>query len=510
MKTLQRAVRAAFVPLERAADRIFGSTHNPLSQLGALGFFFYWIVIATGVHLYIGFDTSIAGAYGSVEMLSRSAWFLGGVSRSLHRYASDALVLVMLLHMAREFGLDRYRGARWFSWIVGMPILMFVYASGITGYWLVWDRLAQYIAIATTEFLDWLPVFGEPIARNFLAPGSVDDRFFSLLIFMHIAVPLILVFVLWVHLQRISCPRINPPRAMAAGAGLMLLGLSLVFPAVSQEPADLGRVTAVLGLDWFYLAFYPLIDHFSPGPLWGFSTVAFLLVALLPWLPKLRPPPAAVVSLDHCNGCARCADDCPFNAITMSPRTDGRPFAQQAVVDPALCVACGICVAACPPSTPFRTTPALRTGIDLPTPSLADLRQITLAAAARGTGAPRRILLFGCAHGAVAQRAETPGCATVILPCIGMLPPSFIDYVLSRDLADGVMLTGCDMENCHHRFGVRWTEQRLAGQRDPHLRTRVPRERLATCWAGVSEPARLEEALAAFNARIAAPREKVT
>jgi quinol-cytochrome oxidoreductase complex cytochrome b subunit/coenzyme F420-reducing hydrogenase delta subunit/Pyruvate/2-oxoacid:ferredoxin oxidoreductase delta subunit len=507
VNTLRRLLRAAFVPLERGFDRLFGPLHNPLNQLGALGLFFFVIVIASGVHLYIGFDTSVRGAYRSVEMLSRSAWFLFGVERSLHRYASDALVLVMGLHLLREFSLDRYRGARWFSWAIGMPILVFVYVSGITGYWLVWDRLAQYIAVATTEWLDWLPVFGEPIARNFLTRDSLDDRFFSLLMFLHIAVPLILAFVLWLHLQRISRPQIVPPRAMAAGAAAMLLGLSIAFPAVSQGEADLGTVIGSIGLDWFYLPLYPLFDLVPPGLLWALCGIALLVLAALPWLPPLRRHPAAVVDLDFCNGCGRCAEDCPYAAITMAPRTDGKPFERQAAVSPSLCVSCGICMGACPPSTPFRSTPDLRTGIDLPQPSLRELREMVRQAAARIAAAERRILVFGCAYGAAAAQPQQAGVATVILPCVGMLPPSFIDHALSRNLADGVMLAGCNQDDCYNRLGLRWTEARLARQRDPRLRARVPRERLATCWAARHEPARLTRDLAAFTTRLSAMRQ---
>ena len=83
MKAIRRPLRAFFMALEAAFDRAFGPAQNPLSHLGALGFFFYWIVVATGIHLYVGFDTAAGGAYESVEHLSRSAWFLGGVSRSL-------------------------------------------------------------------------------------------------------------------------------------------------------------------------------------------------------------------------------------------------------------------------------------------------------------------------------------------------------------------------------------------------------------------------------------------
>ena len=68
------------------------------------------------------------------------------------------------------------------------------------------------------------------------------------------------------------------------------------------------------------------------------------------------------------------------------------------------------------------------------------------------------------------------------MPCVAMLPPSFIDFALSRDLADGVMLAGCGERDCYHRLGDEWTRQRMAAERDPYLRKRVPRERLALSW----------------------------
>jgi ferredoxin/coenzyme F420-reducing hydrogenase delta subunit len=310
--------------------------------------------------------------------------------------------------------------------------------------------------------------------------------------------------MLWVHVQRISRPHITPPRAMAVGAAAMLLGLSIAFPAVSQDPADLGTIIGSIGLDWFYLPLYPLIDHLPAGLLWALCGVALAVLALLPWLPPLRRPPVAVVDLEYCNGCGRCAEDCPYAAITMVARTDGKVFERQAMVNPSLCVSCGICMGACPPSTPFRSTVDLRTGIDLPQPSLRELRETTREAAARIKDAPRRLLVFGCAYGAAANHAETAGVARVILPCVGMLPPSFIDHALSRDLADGVLLAGCNQDDCYNRLGVQWTQQRLAGTRDPRLRARVPRERLATSWSGQHERARLARDIADFAARLAA------
>lgn len=83
-----------------------------------------------------------------------------------------------------------------------------------------------------------------------------------------------------------------------------------------------------------------------------------------------------------------------------------------------------------------------------------------------------------------------------------MLPPSFVDYVLSRDLADGVVLSGCSEGECHNRFGIEWTTARLTRARDPHLRKRVPAERIETVWASPVEGWTHRSRLADFARRL--------
>jgi quinol-cytochrome oxidoreductase complex cytochrome b subunit/coenzyme F420-reducing hydrogenase delta subunit/ferredoxin len=495
---VQGWLKWGFEILEYVLDRIFGPAWNPLYQLGALGFFYYWVVVVSGIYVYIFFDTGTTEAYDSVEYLTVDQWYLGGVMRSLHRYASDGMILMMVVHMLREFALDRYRGSRWFTWVTGTPILWFVFVAGITGYWMVWDQLAQYIAIASTEWLDWLGIFGEAIARNFLTPSTLDDRFFTLLTFIHIVVPLLLLLVLWIHLQRVTKPRINPKRGLAAGTFLMLVALSFVKPAVSHPPADLTIVPGVLKLDWFYLPGYPLMDYFSNGAVWAFAGVLTFMLFALPWLPPVRRPAVAAVNLNNCNGCERCANDCPFNAIVMRPRSDALPFEHEATVDAPLCVGCGICAGACPTSTPFRRASELTPGIDLPDRSLRDLRDAVETVAANLSG-ESRVIVFGCDHAVALNRLAADGIGTLSLPCIAALPPSFIDYVLSRDLADGVVITGCRDGECFNRFGVDWMTARLAGERDPYLRKRVPRERIFTCWAAGADRAMLAREIEAFR-----------
>ena len=54
-------------------------------------------------------------AYSSVIALTTKQWWLGGIMRSVHRYASDAMVLTMMLHMLRYFAFNLYHGFRWFG-----------------------------------------------------------------------------------------------------------------------------------------------------------------------------------------------------------------------------------------------------------------------------------------------------------------------------------------------------------------------------------------------------------
>ena len=498
MNALKTPLRFAFMWIEGWLDRVFGIEWNPFYVLGALAFFYYWVVAVSGIYVYIFFDTGIPQAFESVEYMTNDQWWLAGVMRSLHRYASDGLVLVMGLHIVREFAFDRYRGARWFSWILGVPIIWLVFASGITGYWLVWDKLAQYVAEATSEWLDWLPFFGAPIARNFLAPSHLDGRFFTLMVFIHIAVPLILLFVMWIHMQRVAKPKMNPARGLAIGTFVMLLVLSLIVPATSQGIANLSEVPSPVRLDWYYLWVYPLIDVWGAGGGWVLSVGGTLFLMLMPWLPPRREKAIATVDLDNCNGCTRCAVDCPYGAIAMGARTDDKPFDHQAVVDPALCVSCGICVGSCPTSTPFRRAAALVPGIDLGWFPLAEVRERAHQAADPLSG-PKRVLIFGCDHAANVKKLQSESIGIVSLPCTGMIPPSFIDYVLSRKLAEGVVVTGCREGHCAYRLGPEWTEQRLDGERDPRLRERVPRERIARIWASSTDWRRLQHELAEFQ-----------
>jgi len=501
VNALKRALRALFLPVESALETVFGPRLNPITQLGTLGWFLFWIVTASGIYVYVFFDTGVTQAWQSLETLSREQWWLGGIMRSLHRYASDALVVVVLLHALREFAMDRIRGNRWFPWLTGVPLIWFLYVCGITGYWLVWDKLAQYVAVSTTEWLDSIGIFSEPIARNFLDSERLSGRFFTLMAYIHIAVPLLMLLFMWIHIQRHAHARVNPHRALGIGTLAALVALSLVRPALSQAPADLDTSPLRIGFDWFYFTVYPLLDHMSGRTLWAILIGGSVFMTALAWLPPLRKAPPARVDLANCNGCGRCFADCPFGAITMVARSDGTKYEQEAQVVENMCMSCGICVGACPTATPFRSAGELTAGIELPGRSVAALREEVVAAAAKLTGQPR-VVVFGCAHDAGSPALADTSTAVISLPCVGMLPPPFLDFLLSRGHTDGVLVSGCAEHDCFERLGDQFTEQRIANERDPNLRDRVSRDRIAVSWNNPARRGSLREALRQFRAHL--------
>lgn len=513
--------------LEHGVDALTGAGGNPLKHLGALGFWLLWLLVGSGAVLYAVLDTSASGAYRSIDMLSREPRQWGSLLRGLHRYSADAMVLAVLAHVAREWMLGRFRSFRAPSWLTGVPLLPLLFVCAIGGFWLNWDRLGQFSATATAEWLDALPGLASPLARNFLAGTQLNDRLFSLFVFVHLGVPLLLVFGLWFHVQRISRAAVFPPRALAIGTVLALLGLAAALPVRSQGPADLGTVPTALAYDWLLLFIHPLAAATSGAWVWGLLGAALAVLLALPWLGVRRSPspphvlggdtagapasshtawrpialaqPVAQVDPAHCSGCRRCVEDCPYAAITMVAHPNGRLGMELAQVRADLCASCGICVGSCPSSTPFRSAQVLHTGIDMPQWPIDALRQQMLTGLAALSG-PQRYVVFGCSQGAQVDALASADVLALPLVCTGLLPPSFVEYAL-RAGASGVLIATCREGGCAFRLGERWTRERLLGQREPRLRASVPQQPWSLVAADAGDEAALAAALVALRAR---------
>ncbi|MBI3584594.1 MAG: hydrogenase iron-sulfur subunit [Nitrospinae bacterium] len=451
--------------VEGLADRIFTPRYNPLYYLGMICFFLLTLIAISGIYLFFFYRTS--DPYEAIQSLTVNQWYAGGILRSVHRYASDGLILFLIIHLLREFLLGRYRQWRWLSWVSGNALLIASIAMGIIGYFLVWDERAQLIAIRTAHLLDDIPLFIEPPPRTFLSIATMSKMLFFVLLIGHAMISLIGMGTLTViHISRNARPAIKPPRAVAAAILIILLLLSFISPATNALPVDMAKIPVDTPFDWFYLFIYPLSSILSRGAFWLMTVGGIVILFMAPWLGSRSRQPIAQIKSENCVGCEQCRNDCPYEAIKMIPRKDGRPYLFQAEVMKNRCAGCGICVGACGSNGP-----------DLPNLTMEQIKEeVTklLYLSKKPNGRPNIVGLVCEKSVREGEFIDTknrslngmPDVSIVTFPCIGMVNHSVIEYALESG-ADGVFISGCQTGECHYREGSKWTQMRLRTERAP-------------------------------------------
>jgi coenzyme F420-reducing hydrogenase delta subunit/NAD-dependent dihydropyrimidine dehydrogenase PreA subunit len=473
-----RALERLFLALDRALARVLPDALNPFAHTGAIAVTALVVATASGVLLLFWYRPSVHLAYDSVAALSQAP-LTAGLLRSLHRYSSDACMFFALVHALRLLAERRFSGPRWLAWVTGVASLAILWFLGWTGYWLVWDVRAKYVAIGTARALDALPIFADPMGRSFLTDAGINSLLFFVVFFVHMLVPLALAFALWLHLARVARARWITSLPLAVWAvGAMLL-VSLAFPAESAERARMTARAERFSMDWWFLAPLAVTERLSGGALFALFLGGGALFGALPWALARGSHRPAAIDVDRCNACKQCYQDCPYEAISMVPRLDPvrrERYPLQAEVDPAKCVACGICVASCD-----------TIGTDLPSFALLEQRQRIEAwiGAAREAG-DEPLIAFTCAYsagGALAVDPEAgicarlPGWRVLVVPCAGWVHTMTIERALRRG-ASQALVVSCPAGACHYREGPTWLDERFAGLRKPVLRDRVPRERI--------------------------------
>lgn len=496
-----RALAAALDAVDGVFDRVYSSALNPLYRTGTLAVLFLTIALVTGVYLLLVYD--IARPYGSVLDLQRDV-VLGRWIRALHRYASDAAVVAVALHVLRLLVQRKTWGPRALAWVTGVLLAGMMFLSAITGFVLVWDRFAQALAVAGARMLRLLPLFPEPPDRAFVGDAPVPSQFFFMNLFLHVAIPLGMVCFLWLHTSRLARAAWFPERRVVAGTTVGLVVLSVVWPAPLPPPADLLALPGRVPADWFYAFWLPLADA-SPAAALAIAALATTLLLGVPWL--LRPsrrdvPPPAVADADLCEGCEQCLSDCPYDAIEMVAGTRPEVHPLRADVQASRCTSCGICAASC---ASLAIGPAQRTARH----QLDAARRLVATTAEPG----RRTLVLACRHnGALAARLERMAArddslASFTVECAGTVHPGTVSY-LGGHFA-GTLVVACPPQNCLHRLGTALADARILGDRRPAVPGRIARLPVRLIHASAAEWPRVLSALQDLGpAASAPPRER--
>jgi len=483
--------RKALARLDAWFDRIYGWKYNPLYQSGTIAVLMLVVLIATGLYLLLYYR--IGAPYASVERIQDQVW-AGRWIRALHRYASDVAMVAIGVHAARMFLRGRSWGPRALAWLSGVALLALFVFLALTGFVMVWDVQGRLLAMEGARLLDALPIFSEPVSRAFSGERPMPGAFFFLNYFLHIALPLGVALFLYLHVSRLARVKLLPPRRLAWGIVGVLILLAVVRPAPLPPEADPAVIAHRVPLDWFFAFWVPLTQAVPVGVSWllaGVLTAALLTTPL--WTRPREPgrPEPSTLEERQCTGCTQCSVDCPYEAIAMVVRSDGRAELV-ASVDPSLCVSCGICAGSC---APMSIGPPGRKGRD----QLARVREFL---AERDPGA-EQVVLVACSRGAgeVGHLQGFEGTLVYPVECIGSLHTSVVEFLV-RGGAGGVLVAACPERDCWNREGTKWARQRLFEDREAELKERVDRRRVAFVEVGAGERAGLATEVRNFTAAV--------
>ena len=142
--------------------------------LGVISAVLFLVLIFTGVWLMFYYIPSVEEAYNRMLDLRSSVEF-GFLLRNLHKWSAEAMVVVVVLHMARVFFTGAYKPPREFNWVVGVLLLLLTIGLSYTGYILPWDQLAYWGAVIGATIASYVPVIGSTISQYLLGGETMGQ-----------------------------------------------------------------------------------------------------------------------------------------------------------------------------------------------------------------------------------------------------------------------------------------------------------------------------------------------
>ncbi|HEX7878940.1 MAG TPA: cytochrome b N-terminal domain-containing protein [Candidatus Eisenbacteria bacterium] len=282
--------------------------------LGSIALLLFVVQIVTGIFLAVYYAPTPDHAHDSLRWLESS--ISGGrLLRGMHHWGASFMVVAVLMHLLRVLVHGSYRKPREVNWLVGVKLLLFVMAFGLTGYLLPWDQKAYWATQVTLNIARSVPLAG-PFLAKVLGGGEhlgalTLTRFYAIhvLILPLIAIGLVVWHVALVQRHGSSGPPSyegNPkvdgdtfhPKQSARDAIAMtlvfaaLVVTAIVKPAPLEGLADPTDATYVPRPEWYFLGLFQLLKYF-PGKLEVIGTVILpgigtALLFALPWLDRSK------------------------------------------------------------------------------------------------------------------------------------------------------------------------------------------------------------------------------
>ncbi|TLX92805.1 MAG: cytochrome bc complex cytochrome b subunit [Thaumarchaeota archaeon] len=254
---------------------------SPLGYLGVLTGITFLVLGITGGILMIYYQPTLAGcgnttcAFQSVERINDTVPF-GWLLRNIHYTASNAMVLLAVLHLYYQYFSGRFKIKNEVLWVTGVIFGLITGIEAYTGYDLIFNQRAGLAIEIGASLANASPVIGAPLRLATFGAGFAD--FILRLYAAHVFIlPMVMLILVFIHFPRYLVFDI-PVVSVVVGGLFMIAG---VFPAelgMQYNPGQ-GQLTIP---EWYLTALYALLrteyDKFVMG---GLMPALLVLMAIV-------------------------------------------------------------------------------------------------------------------------------------------------------------------------------------------------------------------------------------
>ena len=239
------------------------------------------IQLVTGLLLMTTYSPSATTAWGSVYYINQQmalGWFLRGI----HHFGSQAMIVLLLMHVAQVLLAGAYRAPREVNWWFGMALLMVTLGFSLTGYLLPWDQKGYWATKVATNIMGSAPVLGPYIQKVVVGGPDYGNQTLTRFYGLHVGLlPAALVACLAVHVALFRKHGVTAPKK-AQGMGkfwpeqvfmdtvgtVAVLGI-LAFLVLREGGANLDAPADPSSdyparPEWYFLSLFQLLKLF-PG-----------------------------------------------------------------------------------------------------------------------------------------------------------------------------------------------------------------------------------------------------
>jgi ubiquinol-cytochrome c reductase cytochrome b subunit len=271
------------------------------------------IQLATGLLLMLAYSPSASTAWGSVFYIN-DVMTLGWFIRGIHHFGSQAMIVLLVLHLLQVLSSGAYRAPREVNWWFGLALLFVTLGFSLTGYLLPWDQKGYWATKVATNIMGGAPAVGPYLQKVVVGGADYGNATLTRFYGLHVGIlPALFVVCLAAHVALFRRHGLTPPRhaeRRATGtfwpeqlfmdtiASVVVFGI--VVALVRREgganldaPADPSSSEYPARPEWYFLSLFQLLKYF-PGKQEMIGTIiipsAILVVMLLiPLFDRLLP-----------------------------------------------------------------------------------------------------------------------------------------------------------------------------------------------------------------------------